>query len=134
MANSFDTPRVMLVILQLVNTANAFLKDNKDVDLREVEAIARWITKMVGIFGIDANAKPPFDGLGWASIISEDVEPSVAVQPYAKALDTVKEDVRTLSLESDTLQELLAQDPTSEYQAIVDGGSRDIEQFALPSG
>ncbi|PNY28914.1 cysteine-tRNA ligase [Tolypocladium capitatum] len=132
LVNSFDTPRTMLVILKLVNSTNVYLKDNKDVDLAEVEAIARWITKMVGILGLDANATPPYDGLGWASAISADVDPKTAVQPFAAVLDKVRADVTELSLSSEVIPALLAQDPAKEFESIASSGSRDIEKLALP--
>lgn len=123
----------MLVILKLVNTTNAFLKDNKDVNLAEVEAIARWITKIVGIFGLDPNAQPPYDGLGWASSISADIEPKTAIQPYASVLDGVKADVKALTLTNgDQMPALLANDPVSEFEKVAQSGSRDLEKLALP--
>ncbi|KAM4066613.1 tRNA synthetases class I (C) catalytic domain-containing protein [Hirsutella rhossiliensis] len=132
LVNSFDTPRAMLVMLKLVNSTNAYLRDNKDADLGQVEAIARWITKMVGIFGLDANAEAPYEGLGWASAISADVDPETAVQPYASVLDRVKADVSKLEIPSDKIPTLLAQDPSKEFQSIAASGSRDIEKLALP--
>lgn len=123
----------MLVILKLVNATNVFLKDTKDVNLAEVEAIARWITKIVGIFGLDANAEPPYDGLGWASSISADVDPKTAVQPYASVLDRVKADVNALTLANgEGMPALLAQDPVSEFESLAQAGSRDLEKLALP--
>ncbi|KAJ4180611.1 cysteinyl-tRNA synthetase [Fusarium solani] len=129
--NSFDTPRALSVILKLVNIANIDLKD-KGADLAALEAIARWITKMVGIFGLDANAKAPYDGLGWATVIAADVEPRTAVQPYEKALAKVKADVTGLSLENDAISALLGQDPTPEFKSVAASGSRDPEKLALP--
>ncbi|KAH6893165.1 tRNA synthetases class I (C) catalytic domain-containing protein [Thelonectria olida] len=132
LVNSFDTPRAMAVILKLVNTANIHLKDNKDADLAALEAIARWITKIVGIFGLDANAKAPYDGLGWATAIAPDVEPKTAVEPYVEILDKVKADVTSLSLENETISSLVGQDPVAEFEAVAAAGSRDPEQLALP--
>lgn len=132
LVNSFDTPRAMAVILKLVNTANIHLKDNKEADLAALEAIARWITKIVGIFGLDANAKAPYDGLGWATAIAPDVEPKTAVEPYVEVLAKVKADIASLSLENETISSLVGQDPTSEFEAVAAAGSRDPEQLALP--
>ncbi|KAM6504753.1 cysteinyl-tRNA synthetase [Fusarium solani] len=129
--NSFDTPRALSVILKLVNIANIHLKD-KEANLAALEAIARWITKMVGIFGLDANAKAPYDGLGWATVIAADVEPRTSVQPYEKALAKVKADVTGLSLENDAISALLGQDPTPEFESVAASGSRDAEKLALP--
>lgn len=132
LTNSLDTPRAMFVILKLINTTNSFLRDNKDFNLGDVEAIARWITKIVGIFGLDSNAKAPYDGLGWASIISEDTDPKTAVQPYAAVLEKVKAEVNTLSLSSETVSALLSRNPSSEFESLSAAGSRDIERLALP--
>lgn len=132
MTNSFDTPRAMLVILKLVNSVNVHMKDNKDVDLAGMEAIARWITKIVGILGLDANATPPYDGLGWATVIAADVEPKAAVQPHAEVLSRVKSDVSALKLDSEAISVLLGEDPTSEFESIASSGSRDPEQLAFP--
>ncbi|KAF4974712.1 hypothetical protein FZEAL_8421 [Fusarium zealandicum] len=132
LTNSFDTPRAMSVILKLVNTANVHLRDNKEADLTALESIACWITKVVGIFGLDANATAPYDGLGWATVIAADVEPKTAVKPYTEALEKVKSDISALSLESEAIADLLKQDPTSEFDSIVSSGSRDPEQLAWP--
>jgi cysteinyl-tRNA synthetase len=132
LANSIDTPKAMLIMLKLVNTTNAFLKDNKDANLAEVEAIARWITRMVGIFGLDANAQAPYNGLGWTSVIADNVDPVTAVQPFKAVLDKVKAEVAGLSLESSELASLLDQDPTPEFEALAQKGSRDPEQLAFP--
>lgn len=132
LSNSFDTPRAMLVMLKLVNTTNAYLKDNKDVNLAEVEAIARWITNIVGIFGLDSNATPPYNGLGWASVIADNVDPKTAVEPYQSMMNKVKADVKALSLDSETISSLIAKDPTNEFDAVAQSGSKDIEQLSLP--
>ncbi|KAF9766879.1 hypothetical protein IL306_000662 [Fusarium sp. DS 682] len=132
LVNSIDTPKAMSVILKLVNTANVHLRDNKDADLVALESIARWITKIVGIFGLDSNASPPYEGLGWATVIASDVEPKTAVQPYAHVFAKVKSDVSGLSLESSEISSLLEQNPTAEFESIASNGSRDPEQLALP--
>lgn len=122
----------MLAIVKLVNTTNSFIKENKDVNLAEVEAIARWITKLVGIFGLDANAQPPYSGLGWASTISN-VDPKTAVEPYKSMMENVKKDVTNLSLDNnEALSSLAAKDPSAEFEEIVKSGSLDLEQLSLP--
>jgi cysteinyl-tRNA synthetase len=132
LTNSFDTPKAMSVILKLVNTANVHLRGNKEPNLVALEPIARWITKVVGIFGLDSNASPPYDGLSWATAIASDVEPKTAVQPYAVAFSKVKSDVASLCLESGEISSLLERDPTAEFESIASGGLRDPEQLALP--
>lgn len=131
--SSFDTPRTMLAILKLVNVTNSFIQENKDVNLAEVEAIARWITKMVGIFGLDALAEPPYNGIGWASAIGVNVDPETAVQPYTAALTQIKNDVKSLALTgSEAIPNLLAYDPSPDFKSAVESGSRNIEKLSLP--
>lgn len=122
----------MLVMLKLVNTTNAYLKDNKDTNLADVEAISQWLTTIVGIFGLDANAKAPYNGIGWVSTIADNVNPETAVEPYKSMMNTVKADVKALSLDSDVIRDLVARDPTSDFEGIAQGGSKDIEQLSLP--
>lgn len=122
----------MSVILKLVNTANVHLKDNKDADLAALESIGQWITKIVGIFGLDANAAPPYTGLGWATVIAADVEPKAAVQPYSEAFGKVKSEVADLKLNNESIATLLEHDPTPEFDSVAASGSRDPEQLALP--
>ncbi|SPO00733.1 related to cysteinyl-tRNA synthetase [Cephalotrichum gorgonifer] len=133
-SNSFDTPQVMLVIASIIKDANIHIKTAKDqVDLATIEAIARWVTKIVGILGLDENASPPYDGLGWASAkVAADQDPAEAVEPYVSVLTGVTSAVKGLNLESEPINALLQRDPTAEFQTLVDGGVRDVEQLALP--
>ncbi|KXJ93317.1 cysteinyl-tRNA synthetase [Microdochium bolleyi] len=134
MTNSFDTPAAMRAISELIRKTNVHIKEHAaNLDLSKVEAVARWVTKIVGILGLDANARPPYDGLGWASAgATADVDPATAVQPYRTAYETVLADVRKLDLPtSDTLSELLARNPTQDFESIVATGVRDPEQLGL---
>jgi cysteinyl-tRNA synthetase len=127
--NSFDTPTVMLVISKLVRDANVFLREHPEASLRSAEAVARWVTKMVGVFGLDANAKPPYDGLGWAaSGTGSDLDVTKLVTIYT----TVKEEVQALSLSETSIQQLLNQSPQTESSELEKAGEKDPEQLALP--
>jgi len=129
LSNSFDTPGAMQVILRLVKDAN------KSSDgLQAIEAVARWATKIVGIFGLDASAKPPYDGLGWASAgAATNVDPKVGIKPYAAAYTKVKQDVEDLALDVDSVKTLLnQQDPEAEFSELEKGGEQDMEKLALP--
>ncbi|RYP05309.1 hypothetical protein DL764_003907 [Monosporascus ibericus] len=135
LTNSFDTPQAMRVIAEVIRKANIHMAEQKtEMDLPAVEAIARWVTKMVGIFGLDANASPPYEGLGWASAAAAaDVDPKIAVQPYETMYSTVISDVKNLELPtSDTISSLLSQTPAPEFESLANSGIRDPEQLALP--
>jgi cysteinyl-tRNA synthetase len=135
--NSFDTPGAMQVILRLVRNANIYMNDKSvEPSLQALEAVARWVTKIVGILGLDALAKPPYNGLGWASAgaaAAASLDPKTAVKPYAAAYAKVKADVEALSLSESPIQALLAQQiPEAEFAELERSGERDVEKLAMP--
>ncbi|KAK4149525.1 tRNA synthetases class I (C) catalytic domain-containing protein [Chaetomidium leptoderma] len=135
--NSFDTPGAMQVILRLVRHANIYMNDKAaEPSLQAVEAVARWVTKIVGILGLDASAQPPYNGLGWASASAAagaNLDPQTAVKPYAAAYATVKADVQALNITEASVQTLLQQQsPEAEFAELEKSGERDVEKLALP--
>lgn len=134
LSDSFNTPRAMQVLHELIKEANIHIQTNRaDVDLQGLEAAARWVTKMVGIFGLDANASPPYDGLGWASkAASLNISPQEAVKPFAEVLRNVKDAVKLLSVQSEPLDKLLAADVDSEFESLVSAGTTDLERLYMP--
>lgn len=135
LGSSFDTPQVLRVIADIVRKANIHIgAPNGDLELSAVEAIARWITKIVGILGLDANASPPYEGLGWASAAaSTNVDPATAVRPYETVHSSVLSDAKLLDLPSSEIwTSLLSQSPGSDFDSLVEAGVRDPEQLGLP--
>ncbi|KAI2643169.1 tRNA synthetases class I (C) catalytic domain-containing protein [Xylaria nigripes] len=135
LANSFDTPQVMRVIADIIRKVNIHIgAPNGNVELAVIESTARWVTKIVGILGLDANASPPYEGLGWASAATwAHVDPTEAVQPYETVYKTFLADVEALGLPaSETLTSLLSQSPKAEFESLVEAGVRDPEQVGLP--
>ncbi|KAK4096077.1 hypothetical protein N658DRAFT_436872 [Parathielavia hyrcaniae] len=135
--NSFDTPGAMQVILRLVRNANIYMNDKSaEPSLQALEVVARWVTKVVGILGLDAGAQPPYDGLGWASAgasAAANLDPKTAVLPYAAAFSTINGDVQALNLAEPSIQTLLAQqDPEAEFAELERSGERDVEKLAMP--
>ena len=88
----------MRVLSELIKEANVHINTHKsDMDVRGLESIARWVTKMVGIFGLDANANPPYDGLGWASNVSNSkLSAKEIVEPYSAVYKKVTGEVEGL--------------------------------------
>ncbi|KAK4237945.1 hypothetical protein C8A03DRAFT_44231 [Achaetomium macrosporum] len=135
--NSFDTPGAMQIILRLVRDANIYMNDKSiEPSLRALESVARWVTKIVGIFGLDAAARPPYDGLGWSSAdaaSAANVDPQTAVKPYAAAYAKVKADVQALNLSEPSIRSLLEQQtPDAEFAELDKSGESDLEKLALP--
>ncbi|RAL62922.1 hypothetical protein DID88_004763 [Monilinia fructigena] len=86
LTESFDTPRAMLILQELIKESNVHIGSHKsDLDIKGLEKIARWVTKIVGIFGLDANATAPYEGLGWASTsVDSNHTPEQIVAPYSQ--------------------------------------------------
>ncbi|KAG0646650.1 Cysteinyl-tRNA synthetase [Hyphodiscus hymeniophilus] len=131
--DSFDTPRAMRCIDKLIKDFNIHEHAHKtNMDVRGLENIARWITKMVGIFGLDANASPPHGGIGWASTSSNsNLSPAEIVAPYAEVLKRVKAEVNSLNVHSETLDQLLSTNPETEFEPL-SRKSNNPETLALP--
>ncbi|KAK3349827.1 tRNA synthetases class I (C) catalytic domain-containing protein [Lasiosphaeria hispida] len=137
LSNSFHTPEAMQILLKLVREANIYMHDQSiQPNLQVVEAVARWVTKIVGIFGLDAGAQPPYDGLGWTSAgaaAAANVDPKTAVEPYAAVYSAVKEEVQGFGIPEAAVQALLdQQNPDAEFAELEKTGDRDVEKLALP--
>ena len=134
LVDSFDTPRAMRCIAKLINDFNIHEFNHKsNLDIRGLESAARWITKMVGIFGLDANASPPYNGIGWASTsATSNLSPTEIVAPYAEVLVKVKAEVTGLNLHSEALDKLLSTNVNTEFESLVSSKTTDSETLALP--
>ncbi|KIH94704.1 cysteinyl-tRNA synthetase [Sporothrix brasiliensis 5110] len=143
--SSFDTPGALQVILRLVRNANVSMSE-PSADFATIEAVARWVTKIVGVFGLDPNAQPPYESsLGWgpANPTSKAagggvVDPKVAVQPYSGVFAKVKGDVAALGLTTEAALSTLLSElrPDAEFAVLekesAASGQFDIERLALP--
>ncbi len=135
LVNSFDTPQAMRTISDIIRKANIHVSEHRTgPDLPAIEAIARWITKIVGIFGLDTNATPPYEGLGWASAAAAaNVDPKTSIKPYEEVYNTIISDVKALQLPaSDSITDILSRTPQSEFESLASSGVRNPEQLALP--
>lgn len=124
----------MQVLLRLVRDANIYMHAHTGPsDLQAVEAVARWVTKIVGILGLDASAAPPYSGLGWAAATSSStIDPATAVAPFAAVYANVKSEIEALGLTDPVAEVLQSQDPASEFSALEAAGERNAETLTLP--
>ncbi|RKF62567.1 Cysteine--tRNA ligase [Golovinomyces cichoracearum] len=133
-SDSFDTPRAMRILADLIKEANIHIStQTSSHDISTLEATARWITKIVGIFGLDANASPPYDGLGWASSSSNLIFSSKEIiMPYKDVYQRVKSEVESLDLESSTISTILQFNVDQEFSKLDESGVKDKEALATP--
>jgi cysteinyl-tRNA synthetase len=113
LADSFDTPAAMRAISSLITDYNsadkAGLSDSVSFD------IARWITRIVRIFGLDGSADPYDGGIGWTGI---DI-PSEAkefVYAVSRERDAVRQHTITGDLSSTVLDSIFAQHKPAQKQ------------------
>ncbi|KAH7067924.1 tRNA synthetases class I (C) catalytic domain-containing protein [Paraphoma chrysanthemicola] len=113
LADSFDTPSAMRAISGLITDYNsadkAGLSDSVSFD------VARYITRIVRIFGLDGSADPYDGGIGWAGI---DI-PSVAKE-FVYAVSRERDEVRQHAIAGDlsgtVLEDILAQHKPAQKQ------------------
>ncbi|TVY37848.1 putative cysteine--tRNA ligase, partial [Lachnellula occidentalis] len=138
--NTDYTPRGMRVVFLLgrwndgveISPDMKTMAESWEASVNGLEAVARWVTKIVGIFGLDANATPPYTGLGWASsAASANISPQETVAPFAAVFQKVKSEVESLALHSEALDKLLAANVDGEFQSLATAGSTDPEALIL---
>jgi cysteinyl-tRNA synthetase len=134
LSDSFDTPKAMRVIYELIRDANIYINTHKaDIEVRELEKVARWVTKIVGILGLDANARPPYDGLGWAATpLNGAINPQEAIAPYSEVYRNVRAEIEKFRVHSEALDALVNFDVDAEFSSIISTGANDIEAISMP--
>jgi cysteinyl-tRNA synthetase len=112
LADSFDTPTAMRAISSLITDYNsagkAGLSDSVSFD------VARYITRMVRIFGLDGSADPYDGGIGWSGI---DIPSHAKEFVYAVSRD--RDEVRQHAIAGDLtekLEDILAQHKPAQKQ------------------
>jgi cysteinyl-tRNA synthetase len=90
LCDSFNTPSAMAAIAELVTRFN--IVDSSNLSSDTVERVARWITSMVNILGLNGAAVPDSPEIGWSGIdIPEHAE------PYLNAVSAVRDTLRQLA-------------------------------------
>jgi cysteinyl-tRNA synthetase len=134
LTDSFDTPKAMQVLYKLIREANIHINTQKaDADVPGLEAIARWVTKMVGIFGLDSEASPPYDGLGWTgTAFTGELTPLEIAEPFHAMLERVRDEIERLDLHSPALDAILATKVDTEFETLTSSGTKDPEVLVMP--
>ena len=93
LCNSFDTRTAVARIASLITEYNSI--DQSMIATSRTADIARWITSMVNVFGL--NSQPDADGtsIGWSGI---DVPESA--KPYVSTISQIRFELRTKTMSS----------------------------------
>ncbi len=96
LCDSFNTAQVMEAIETLITTINS----SDVLDSENLLSAAKWVTKIVTIFGLNGSATPGDNSIGWSGIDIPE-----ASKPVVSALSSLRDRLRTAaksSLETST--------------------------------
>lgn len=101
LCDSFSTPEVMGIISRLITKHNS--EEKSEVTPATTLSIARWVTSMVNIFGLNGRTSAEDTKIGWSGIdVPEDAKPILTV--LSRKRDTLRRQAR--SSEGVTKQDL----------------------------
>lgn len=143
LCDSFNTAQVMEAIESLITTINT----TDAPDASSVLNAAKWVTKIVTIFGLNGDATPGDGSIGWSGMDIPE-----ASRPIVSALSIFRDRLRTVAkssletsteLSEDTLRPIL-QDPThtsdlgaeapAELAKILSNFRKDVENVRFEKG
>ncbi|KAI1943592.1 cysteinyl-tRNA synthetase [Ophidiomyces ophidiicola] len=87
LCDSFNTASAMAAISELVSQYN--ILDKSKLNSEHIQDVARWVTSMVNIFGLNGSAKPDSEEIGWSGIEIPD-----AARPYLFPLASMRDTLR----------------------------------------
>lgn len=102
--DSFDTPTAMRAIADLITAVNSASSVSDAMTLE----VAKWITRMVTTFGLDAD--PVVDGIGWSGIDIPEVAKRY-IYPLSALRDEVRKQAIAGSMDSQNLQRMIQTKP-----------------------
>jgi cysteinyl-tRNA synthetase len=107
LCDSFNTPQAMQVILDLISATNIYMSATPSLSV--VKEVARWVTRIVNMFGLDSNSSP--DPIGWTTEATAAANKEEAAMPYIRLLSSFRDRVRKIAIadpKSPAAKELLA--------------------------
>ena len=109
LCDNFNTPLAMHTLSDIVQRANVYML-NSTFSLAAVKEIARWVTRIINIFGLDPT---PYSGekIGWNEATAKTEDKEELLMPYLRVLSSFRDKIRNLAIgekEGVSPQELLA--------------------------
>ncbi|KAL4860957.1 hypothetical protein BDV12DRAFT_84642 [Aspergillus spectabilis] len=124
LSDSFNTPGVMATISELITKYNS--ADKTTLNPKDVEAVARWVTFMVNMFGLNGQVPVDAQEIGWSGIdVPEEAKPFL--YPLSTMRDSLRQAARTKTINAEKVSEILEQgavpdtvtDATQPYASLV---------------
>lgn len=94
LCDSFNTPAVLAIISDLITTYNS--AEKADVSWKVTQKIARWVTSVVNILGLNGKASPNDEVIGWSGVeVPEEARQYLA--PLSKLRDNFRQKIQSSS-------------------------------------
>ncbi|WEW56034.1 cysteinyl-tRNA synthetase [Emydomyces testavorans] len=119
LCDSFNTLGAMMAISELVTHYNS--TDKSKLNGQHIQEVAKWVTSMINIFGLNGSAAPDSEEIGWSGIeIPEVAKPYLF--PLSSMRDVLRETARgKAGISVDTIKSVAAK------------GDEVLKQNAQPS-
>ncbi|KAJ9271608.1 hypothetical protein DTO212C5_2400 [Paecilomyces variotii] len=114
LCDSFDTPGAMGVISELVSSFNT--AEESSLVLEEVHELARWITSIVNIFGLNGTAPPDSPEIGWEGIDIPEIS-----KRFIYPLSAIRDRLRGLAKSGIQIK-------SDELKSVINATTRDMDE------
>lgn len=114
LCDSFNTPGAMYAISELITKYNS--ADKSTLRAKDVEAVARWVTSMVNIFGLNGTAPPDSTEIGWSGIdVPEEAKPYL--YPLSEIRDSLRQAAKAKTgIPPEKIQEIVSRGTVTEQE------------------
>ncbi|RLL97752.1 hypothetical protein CFD26_106023 [Aspergillus turcosus] len=121
LCDSFNTQGAMWAISELISKYNG--ADKSTLNPKDVEAVARWVTSMVNIFGLNGSASADSTEIGWSGIdVPEEAKPFL--YPLSSMRDSLRQAARAKEgVTADAVAEIVNKEAVPE---------QDVTESARP--
>ncbi|KAK2880141.1 hypothetical protein FQN49_000520 [Arthroderma sp. PD_2] len=118
LCDSFNTAGAMYAISELITKFNN--TNDAALSVQNTQAVAKWLTSMVNIFGLNASAGPDSKEIGWYGVeIHDDAKPYV--YPLSSIRDSLRQTaIAKTGLTSDTVKSLVEEGRKSMKPELLD--------------
>ncbi|KAL4948158.1 tRNA synthetases class I (C) catalytic domain-containing protein [Aspergillus filifer] len=104
LSDSFNTPGMMGTISELITKYNS--ADKASLNPKDVEAVARWVTFMVNMLGLNGATPVDSQEIGWTGIdVPEEAKPFLL--PLSSMRDSLRQSARAKTLNADEITKIL---------------------------
>ena len=118
LCDSFNTWGVMHTISELITEYNS--ADKAEINPKDVEAVAKWVTSMVNILGLNGAAPAEATEIGWSGVDVPE-EAKAYLYPLSTIRDSLRQAARTKpALSAAEVSEIVAREPSPEEGVVPD--------------